>query len=87
MRRTINNPEFKKLVDLLGPRGLMKLAYEAKCGHSTVEQMYRDAYHPKSGPGDSLCERITGAFAKLLKMKIKEDDLFPVATTAEGEAS
>lgn len=77
MKRMTNSELFKQLVDAIGERGKAKLSYEAKCGHSTVEQMYRGSY--QCHPSDSLRERICMAFKKLLKKSVSEDALFPLA--------
>lgn len=84
MTRQPNTKLFKKLVDQIGERGQAKLAVEAKCGHSTVVQLYRGIY--KSNPGERLCECLCGAFERLLNVQVSVDELFPLLR-AKGRAS
>lgn len=85
MKRQINTEQFRKLVDAVGERALAKLSYEAKCGHSTLEQMYRGTYG--SSPSDSLRERICLSLQKLLKKSVKEDLVFPLVAASKEAAS
>jgi hypothetical protein len=81
MTRQTNTKLFRKYVDEIGARGKAKLAVEAKCGHSTVDQLYRGVY--QSRPSERLCECLCEGIQRLLNVSVKMDQLFPLVAARE----